>query len=480
MRCGSRSPGGGRRVLVRPVNSSRRRRVARQTAPRVVPPDGRSPGLLPDADGSSGSGRPDRPGASSGHRGHVRGDGDDRPGSGRPPATGHAVGALRAGRSGRARRTAGPGRRPAGDRHQLGAVCGPPPARRSRGAARRRGRDAGDLGRLPLACGGRPDRAAAAARRAGRRPGHRRHRPGGADPVDVRGDRDAPPRGAGQLRAGRPVGRGERRYQRTGPGHAPGRCRERPFGRALQRPHPRLDLLGGAGARPGDRPPAGRAGPVDDLGPRAPDGHRDRGRLRPPAGAGVARAARGTLVLRVLGRAEAFLGGVRLRLTRRQIEILALLVLHPDGLSLDALHAHLYGDRSVSPATLKAEVSHLRGIVGGAIASRPYRLTVPVALDAAEVEAALRAGRLFDAVASYRGYLLAGTDAPGLLEYGNYLAVAVREALLARPDPQAVLRYVEAVPHDVDVLERAVRALGGTPHPARPLLLARLRTAYEL
>jgi len=195
---------------------------------------------------------------------------------------------------------------------------------------------------------------------------------------------------------------------------------------------------------------------------------------------GPAPAPSGTLVLRVLGRAEAFLGGVRLRLTRRQIEILALLVLHPDGLSLDALHAHLYGDRSVSPATLKAEVSHLRGIVGGAIASRPYRLTVPVALDAAEVEAALRAGRLFDAVASYRGHLLAGTDAPGLLEYGNYLAVAVREALLARPDPQAVLRYVEAVPHDVDVLERAVRALGGTPHPARPLLLARLRTAYEL
>ncbi len=190
-------------------------------------------------------------------------------------------------------------------------------------------------------------------------------------------------------------------------------------------------------------------------------------------------APSGTLVLHLLGRAEALLGGARLRLTRRQIEILALLVLHRGGLSLDGLHAHLYGDRSVSPATLKAEISHLRGTLGGAIASRPYRLTVPVACDAVDVEEALHAGRLLDAVSAYHGDLLAGTDAPGLIEYGNYLAVAVREALLARPEPQAVLRYAEAVPHDVGVLERALRALGGQPHAAQPLLRARLRAAYQ-
>jgi len=134
----------------------------------------------------------------------------------------------------------------------------------------------------------------------------------------------------------------------------------------------------------------------------------------------------------------------------------------------------------VSRATLKAEVSHLRAVVGGAIGSRPYRLAVPVCCDAAELLEALRAGRLLEAAAAYRGELLAGTDAPGLTGYRDYLAVAVREALLARPDPQAVLRYAEAVPHDVDVLERALRALGSAPHAARPLLRARLRTAYEL
>jgi hypothetical protein len=100
--------------------------------------------------------------------------------------------------------------------------------------------------------------------------------------------------------------------------------------------------------------------------------------------------------------------------------------------------------------------------------------------DASDVPRLLHAGRLQDAIAAYGGDLLAGTDAPGLTEYGNYVAVAVREALLTQPDPQAVLRYAGAVPYDVEVLEHAVRALRGTNGGAAAALLrARLRTAYE-
>src|SRR5215207_7896588 len=187
----------------------------------------------------------------------------------------------------------------------------------------------------------------------------------------------------------------------------------------------------------------------------------------------------GTLDLRLLGRAEARLDGARLLITRRQVEILALLALHPGGLSLDALHAHLYGDRHVSRATLKAEVSHLRTLLGGGISSRTYRIAIPVRCDAAEVLEFLRAGRLLDAVATYGGELLAGTNAPGLTEYGNYLAVAVREALLATPEPEAVLRYAEAVPYDVEVLEHAVRAVSDARPAIEALLRARLHTAYQ-
>ncbi len=87
---------------------------------------------------------------------------------------------------------------------------------------------------------------------------------------------------------------------------------------------------------------------------------------------------RGLLDLRLLGRAGAWLHGRPLRITRRQTEILALLALSPEGLDLGELHARLYGDRPVSPATLKAELSQLRAVLGGRLTSRPYRIDLPV------------------------------------------------------------------------------------------------------
>jgi hypothetical protein len=183
------------------------------------------------------------------------------------------------------------------------------------------------------------------------------------------------------------------------------------------------------------------------------------------------------LQLRLLGNAEATLDGQRLLLNRRQTEILAILALHPDGLSLDRLHALVYGDQPVTLSTLKAEVSHLRAALGGQLASRPYRLTLPVATDIDDVLDALRGGDAARAVASYGGDLLPGTESPALVELGEYVAVALREALLANPDPSAVVRYCEIAPYDVEVLEVCLAALGDRPHPAKPLLLGRLAVA---
>jgi hypothetical protein len=183
------------------------------------------------------------------------------------------------------------------------------------------------------------------------------------------------------------------------------------------------------------------------------------------------------LQLRLLGNAETTLDGQRLLLNRRQTEILAILALHPDGLSLDRLHALVYGDQPVTLSTLKAEVSHLRAALGGQLASRPYRLTLPVATDIDDVLDALRHGDAARAVASYGGDLLPGTDSPALVELGEYVAVALREALLANPDPSAVVRYCEIAPYDVEVLEVCLAALGERPHQAKPLLKGRLAVA---
>lgn len=179
------------------------------------------------------------------------------------------------------------------------------------------------------------------------------------------------------------------------------------------------------------------------------------------------------LTLTLLGTAQVWLDGQRLLLNRRQTEILALLALHPSGLSVEHLHSLLYGDASVTTSTLKAEVSHLRAALSGQLSSRPYRLTMPVATDVEEVQRLLRRGDVRAAVRAYGGDLLPGTDSPALVQMGDYLAVSVREALLAHPDADAVLRYSELAPYDTAVVEACLAALP-VHHPVVPLLKGRL------
>jgi hypothetical protein len=181
-----------------------------------------------------------------------------------------------------------------------------------------------------------------------------------------------------------------------------------------------------------------------------------------PAGARTPAGPQGAglLDLRLLGTAGARLDGRPLRITRRQTEILALLALSPDGLDLGELHARLYGDRPVSAGTLKAEMSQLRTLLGGRLASRPYRLDLPVRCDVSDVLDRLRAGDVAGAAERYGGELLGWSESPSLIEYGNFLTVALRTALLANPQPGAVLRYTEVAPYDLELLERCA------PRPA--------------
>jgi hypothetical protein len=184
------------------------------------------------------------------------------------------------------------------------------------------------------------------------------------------------------------------------------------------------------------------------------------------------------LVMTLLGTAETWLDGQRLLLNRRQTEVLALLALHPDGLSLEQLHAMVYGDQAVTFSTLKAEVSHLRHAVGGQLGSRPYRLLMPISTDVDHVLALLRRGEVAAAVDSYGGDLLPGTNSPALAEMAEYVAVAVREALLVDPQPDAVVRYSELAPYDAEVLEVCLQRTD-PKHPAVPLLKGRLAVALR-
>ncbi|MEG8274813.1 GAF domain-containing protein [Streptomyces sp. AHA2] len=183
----------------------------------------------------------------------------------------------------------------------------------------------------------------------------------------------------------------------------------------------------------------------------------------------------GRLRISCLGAARAVQGGRRLALRPRQLEILALLALEPDGFSAERLRAALYGDRPVTSSTFKAEISHLRRALGGGVSARRYALTVPVACDAVEVLRALEDGDTDAALRRYGGPLLPRSEAPGIEEWRTRLEVAVREAVLASTRPEHALRYGERAPYDTEVHEHALGLLG--PRDTRRAIAAGRLTA---
>ncbi|MET7595869.1 GAF domain-containing protein [Streptomyces sp. NPDC005481] len=179
------------------------------------------------------------------------------------------------------------------------------------------------------------------------------------------------------------------------------------------------------------------------------------------------RATADTLELTVLGRDEALLvlpGGRRIRLSRRHSEILVLLSRHPEGLTGDELLCALYEDESVPPVTLRAELARLRRLLGpGVLASRPYRLTMPVESDVAVVERRLGTGAVAAAVGAYTGPLLPASQAPAVTRVRRRLADGLRAALVACHDPDLLADWAHAPwgENDLDVW-RALAAVRPT------------------
>ncbi|MFI8103260.1 GAF domain-containing protein [Streptomyces sp. NPDC086023] len=141
--------------------------------------------------------------------------------------------------------------------------------------------------------------------------------------------------------------------------------------------------------------------------------------------------------LRVLGRDEAVFahGGRRVRLGRRHSEILLLLACRPEGMTGDELLVRLYEDETVSPVTLRAEMSRLRALLGpGVLLSRPYRLASPVTTDHAYVAEQLALGAVSAALSAYAGPLLPSSTAPEIARLRRRLADRLRAALVARGD----------------------------------------------
>jgi len=161
---------------------------------------------------------------------------------------------------------------------------------------------------------------------------------------------------------------------------------------------------------------------------------------------------RGTkLTLTFLGGCRALLDGAPLELRLSYAEMLALLALHPNGLSLGELAAR-YRD-SVSLSTVKSTLSRLRGIVP--LASKPYRIAVEWSADFVRLVELVRSGMVAQAVELYQGPLLPGSASPGIEEHRAVVEETLRAAVLDQGDGPLVFNLAERLGDDLEVWEAA-------------------------
>jgi hypothetical protein len=169
-------------------------------------------------------------------------------------------------------------------------------------------------------------------------------------------------------------------------------------------------------------------------------------RSRPRTGELWSPSAQHVLQIRGLGLPDciAELGRRTYRLSPRHSEILVVLVDHPDGLTAEQLELEVYaGD--VHSSTMRAEMTRLRGLLGpGVIESRPYRLAVETDCDWRAVAAHLAAGRVRDAVRSYRGPLLPQSDSPGIAGRRELLQAQLRAAVIASGEPDLMVAWTRS------------------------------------
>lgn len=185
-----------------------------------------------------------------------------------------------------------------------------------------------------------------------------------------------------------------------------------------------------------------------------------------PSDALCAAVVEAGLTLRLLGHPEAHVDGVPISLSPRQFELAAVLAINGPT-TLETLRDLVYGQRPISPTTIKAELSHLRRMVGGAIASKPYRLTTLSRVDSVDVIDLLRRGDVDAAAQLYRGPVLRESEAPFVVDQRHVVDATLRRSLLASGRPSALLRFASMHPYDDAVLERVVELTDpGSPEHA--------------
>jgi tetratricopeptide (TPR) repeat protein len=186
---------------------------------------------------------------------------------------------------------------------------------------------------------------------------------------------------------------------------------------------------------------------------------------------GLLTGEQAALELHFLGAATARLGGKTTGLSQRFADLIAVLALHPEGMSGERLTLSVYGEFG-NAKVCKAELARLRKKVP--LENRPYRLGTAVTADFLELDALLRDGRLMQALALYRGPLLPKSEAPEVVAAREQLDETLRQAVLASGNQEALWALAERWPEDLELQEVLIASLD-KGDPRRASALARVK-----
>ncbi|MEV8143272.1 transcriptional regulator [Specibacter sp. NPDC078709] len=171
--------------------------------------------------------------------------------------------------------------------------------------------------------------------------------------------------------------------------------------------------------------------------------------------------------LQILGRDQGLLhvAGQAITLSERHTEILAMLALHPDGLTAEELTDRVYPE-GTSLTSIRAEMVRLRKLLASVAPtlvpeSRPYRLPRALVVDAEQVRNYLDRGAHRLALNIYRGAVMPRSLAPAIETIRNRVAVQLREAILNDASPDVLLAYLRLpeAADDVEAWRTALRLL---------------------
>lgn len=180
------------------------------------------------------------------------------------------------------------------------------------------------------------------------------------------------------------------------------------------------------------------------------------------------------------GTPTATVDGHRLELSLRHAEILALLAMHPAGLTADQLALLLHGEQG-NPTTVRAEIHRLRNSFSHDVMhTRPYRITAELTSDFGTVRDALHRDDLGAAVEAHHGLLLPHSESPGITQEREELLVTFRGSVLRSGNAEHLWRYCRTG-HGQDDLEalEELRALLPRNAPKRSTIETRIQRLWS-